>query len=298
MSSIKTVALNGASGSLGAVILRKLLDTGKFNVTVLRRTGSETTYPEGANVVDVDYSSHESLVAALKGQDAVISAISGVWETQIALIDAAVAAGVKRFLPSEFGSDTENPKVRNLPMIGDKVKITDYVTEKSKTTGLTYTAVASNAFLDWGLEKDVILKTSDSKPLIVNGGNLPFSTTTLDTIGDAVVGVLTHPEETKNRHIRVHDMITTQNELLAIAKEVAPNRPWAQIDVDLDSWQAEAGARLAKGEFNMETVLPFLTSAIMAPGYGGEFKDTENKLLGIKEKTREDVVEIFKGLLK
>ncbi len=35
---------------------------------------------------------------------------------QINVINAAIAAGIKRFIPSDFGSDTTNPKACALPV--------------------------------------------------------------------------------------------------------------------------------------------------------------------------------------
>jgi len=47
------------------------------------------------------------------------------------LIDAAKAAGVKRFVPSEFGSDTTNPKVLEiLGLLAEKKQAVDYLKTK------------------------------------------------------------------------------------------------------------------------------------------------------------------------
>lgn len=73
MSAIKNVAIAGASGNLGPVVFQKLVSSGKFNVRVLRRNGSSSTFPAGTDVVDVDFESIEDLTVALQGQDAVIA---------------------------------------------------------------------------------------------------------------------------------------------------------------------------------------------------------------------------------
>ena len=60
-------------------------------------------------MIRANYDSAKSLKAAFQGQDAVISLVGGTaLGDQNKLIDAAIAAGVKRFLPSEYGSDTTN----------------------------------------------------------------------------------------------------------------------------------------------------------------------------------------------
>ncbi len=173
----------------------------------------------------------------------------------------------------------------------------NHIIETSKTTDLTYTFVSNNAFLDWGLEQNFLLSTSNSKPILVNGGDLLFSATTLASIGDAVVGVLSHPAETKNRSVHIHDLVTSQNQLLVLAKQVASEKVWEPIVVNLDDLVAKADARLAKGLFDLETFAPYLMRAVLDPNYGGKFEQTDNELLGVKGKTDQDVIEIFKKLL-
>lgn len=299
MTTLKNVVLAGASGNVGTVVLAALVSSGKFNVTVFSRAGSKSTFPEGTKVVEVDYNSLDSLTSALTGQDAVVSTFaSEALGGQNTLIDAAAAAGVKRFLPSEFGSNLDNPKARQLPVFGFKVQTQEYLIAKAKETGITYTFVYNSAFLDWGLTYDFILKTSDSKPNLVNGGDLEFSATALGTVGEGVVGVLTHPEETKNRAVYLSDIIVTQNKLLAIAKKVAPNRPWETQVLNLDEMTAAADERLKKQLFDVETFFPYLFRAIFDPAYGGKFEKTDMELLGLKGKTEEDIEGYFKVLLK
>lgn len=298
MSAFKNVAIAGAAGSLGSAVFKQLAAS-DLKVRVLRRLGSKSTYPAGTDVVDVDFESVDSLKAALEGQDAVVATLaSESIAAQQTLIDASVAAGVKRFIPSDFGSNLDNPKTRALPVYMQKVKIQEYLVEKSKVTGLSYTVVYNSAFLDWGLQKGFILKTSDGKPTIIDGGDLEFSATTLKTIGDAVVALMAHPEETKNRAVYIEDIKVTQNKLLALAKKVAPEKSWQPQHVKLDDMVAAADARLAQGLFDMQTFAPYLFRAVLDPAYGGNFTKTDNELLGVRGKTEQDIIDILEPLLK
>lgn len=262
-ATLKNAAIVGAAGDVGSVILDKLVGSGKFNVKVLRRPGSKLSVPAGIDVAEVDFTSLDSLKSALAGQDAVISAVGTAGlESQLLLVDAAASAGVKRFIPSDFGADLENPKARQLPVFGLKVKVENHLIETAKTTGLTYTFVFNNAFLDYGISHDFVLSTSNSKPILVDGGDLLFSTTSLPSVGDAVVGILSHPAETKNRAVRIHDLVTSQSKLLALAKQAAPTKAWEPVTVRLDDMVAKADERLAKGLFGPETFGPYLTRSI------------------------------------
>lgn len=98
------------------------------------------------------------LTEAFKDQDAVVVASSTVSITveqkgnvTHRLVDAAVAAGVKRFIPSEFGGNNLDPRVRDwVPIYAAKAKSLEYLIEKVKESKtLTWTSVATGSWLDW-----------------------------------------------------------------------------------------------------------------------------------------------------
>jgi len=74
---------------------------------LIQDTSSENGSP-GVTLRIVDYSNKNDLVEALKGIHTVLSFINQSVDpgnkSQKSLIDASVAAGVKRFAPSEYGS--------------------------------------------------------------------------------------------------------------------------------------------------------------------------------------------------
>jgi nucleoside-diphosphate-sugar epimerase len=298
MSAIKNVTLVGGSGRLGTFVLDKLLASNKFNVQVLKRAGSSSTYAAGIKVVEADFADLESLKAAFQGQDAVASIIgdAGVLSQKL-MVDAAVAAGVKRFLPSNFGSNMTNPNSRMLPVFAPKVIVEDYLIEKSKTTELTYTFVYVGGFTDFGIENKVIMDFSKYRPTLFNDGDSQFSTTSMPTVGDAVVGVLTRPVETQNRPVYVSEIIISQNQLLSVAKQIAPSKPWAPVTVDLDVLVVNAKERFAQGQHDLPTVIPILLKSILDPEFGVKFIENDNELLGIKVKTGEYLVELITPLI-
>ena len=64
-------------------------------------------------------------------------------------IDAAIEAGVKRYMPSEFGL---NNLIGKATVLGDifanKAKLLEYLRSKEET-GLTWTGLATGSLLDW-----------------------------------------------------------------------------------------------------------------------------------------------------
>ena len=116
------IVLAGATGDLGFRIAQSLLNRGAV-VRALVRPGN--TKPEvtslrdlGAEIIEVDFNSETVLTKACAGAACVVSAVSGLRDVivngQKRLLDAAVAAGVSRFIPSDYSIDyTKLPKGSN-----------------------------------------------------------------------------------------------------------------------------------------------------------------------------------------
>lgn len=109
----KVIVVAGGTGNLGEKIVKNLLQKGA-EVRVLVRSESDINKINhlksiGAEVLMVDMSDITALSAVCKNADCVVSALSGLREviidTQIVLLDAAVAAGVPRFIPSDYSLD-------------------------------------------------------------------------------------------------------------------------------------------------------------------------------------------------
>lgn len=91
------IALIGATGMAGSRILEELVSRGHYVKAIARQTHK---VPETKLVMteDIDLNDHDSLVAALKGQDAVISAVRFQGLDINALLNAIRDSKVKRYL--------------------------------------------------------------------------------------------------------------------------------------------------------------------------------------------------------
>ena len=117
-----TIVVAGATGNLGGRIVRALLARGT-GVRALVRHGAapdriERLRAPGVTVVGADPRSAAEVRAACAGASCVVSALAGlrsvIVDAQTALLDAAVAAGVPRFIPSDFSIDfTRLPRGEN-----------------------------------------------------------------------------------------------------------------------------------------------------------------------------------------
>src|SRR5688572_26429792 len=107
------ILVAGATGNLGGRIVASLLAKG----AVARDIARLATDPEklrkleqqGVQVIVADMQSAAEVTKACEGVSCVVSALSGLREVVIdiqkVLLDAAVSAGVPRFIPSDFSID-------------------------------------------------------------------------------------------------------------------------------------------------------------------------------------------------
>lgn len=145
------VAVAGGSGQVSREIIDALLLSRKHEITVLSRKKAPTTHttPE-VHWQTVDYNDKSGLVNALRGTHTLLSFVQTLSDpdqkSQKNLIDAAIAAGVKRFAPSEYGSKT----TVDMPWQHGKEEIRNYLEEVNKKGDiLEYTLFQPGLLLDY-----------------------------------------------------------------------------------------------------------------------------------------------------
>ena len=107
------IVVAGATGNLGGRIVKALLEQGA-SVRALVRHGTVRDKVErleqlGVTIARVDMNAVSQVRPACSGAACVVSALAGlrdvIVEAQTVLLDAAVKAGVPRFIPSDFSID-------------------------------------------------------------------------------------------------------------------------------------------------------------------------------------------------
>lgn len=237
-----------------------------FEVQAFTRKGSTDAVKPNlgdAQILEIDYSSQQELQAALRGQDAVISTLGDTASAVFAqkgLIEASILTGVKRFIPSEFGSDTMHEKVRAFPFFADKLKHQQLLKRAAdECEDFTYSIIITGPFLDWGLSVVPFIINIGSRSAqgtigrcllmcqridrlmtsaVFDGGDVPFSTTRVTTLATAVVATLQKSKSTKNRTLYIHDGIVSQNQLIA-RSEAYGNVEFVREHVDTKALEKE-----------------------------------------------------------
>ena len=161
MTDRPVIALAGAGGDLGGRIAKALAARGADVRALVRRGLKDNELLRikalGATPVSADTASIADMAHAVTGAACVISALNGVRDVMIGrqgvLLDAAVKAGVPRFIPSDFASDfTKTPpgRNRNYDLRREFMKIVD-------AAPIEATSILNGAFLDMlGAEMPVI----------------------------------------------------------------------------------------------------------------------------------------------
>jgi uncharacterized protein YbjT (DUF2867 family) len=147
-----TIAVAGATGNLGGRIASALLERGA-DVRALARASTASDKiakleQRGVQVTRADMSNPSELAAACAGTSCVVSALLGLRDVlvdaQSALVDAAAAAGVPRFIPSDYSIDfTKLPagENRNLDLHRD-------FREHLERTPIASTSILNGAFTE------------------------------------------------------------------------------------------------------------------------------------------------------
>lgn len=168
-----------------------------FAVTALTRDTSKTSFSSGVQVTEVDYESVDSLVSAFRGHDVVISALGpAMLGAQTRLIDRrwCPTVATMRVRLRHHQSQSKSTSVLRSKASGRGVSASS-----GKRSAITYTNIMTGPFLDWCIMVGLILNAKQRSIELYDGGDRPFSITTLKSIGKAVAAALKKPEESKNK---------------------------------------------------------------------------------------------------
>ena len=169
----------GATGTLGRQVVRRALDEGHQVRCFVRNPRKATFLKEwGAEIVQGDLTSPETLPPALEGITAIIDAATSRpadsltikqvdWDGKVSLIQAAVAAGVERFV---FFSILDAENFSHVPLMEIK-RCTELFLAES---GLNYTILQPCGFLQ-GLIGQYAIPILDAQAVWITGDSSPIA---------------------------------------------------------------------------------------------------------------------------
>ncbi|KAI8321306.1 NAD(P)-binding protein [Martensiomyces pterosporus] len=228
VASHTRVAVVGTGGYAG-LILKALLRSGSFTTVraITRKLASPNVDKEmrlrelqslGAEVVEYEDKTIDAFKAAFSGIDTVISAVSILGTAdQLPMIDAAIQAGVRWFIPSEFG--VAHYPSKWMPFEGPlavKREVQEYLVRQAQPKGLAYTIVYTGLALDYLDPRVIGLKLTRRSATLVGRGGTPISFTCTSDVIRLIVDVVKRPQEMKNRTIRYAGSTSNMRELVKL----------------------------------------------------------------------------------
>jgi hypothetical protein len=215
-------------------------------------------------------------------------------------INAAISAGVKRIVPSEFSTNLENELSRALPIVTNKIEIRKYVEDIAKEGMIEWTSINNGPFFlsviwlsGWmgpGVKSKVTVLHDDGEKIVC--------TTTLERIGEGVAKSLL-PEyavKTRNKAVYVYSAAMSERKMTRLAEKFS-GLNFEEKKSNIETVTREAFESLEKGDKSkmMNFYIPFC----LGERYGGDFRYmAANEMLGLKELTDTEQEEIVKMWLK
>ncbi|KAF2461303.1 NmrA-like family protein [Lineolata rhizophorae] len=291
----KNILIVGAGGSLGSNLLQGLLAEPTFTVTALQRASSKSQLPASLPIITIpdDYPK-EQLVATFTGRDVVVNAMtSTAVGEQKRFIDAAMAAGVRHYVASEYGLNNLNPAARSLsPVFDEKGRIREYLMAQEGKSAMTWTAIACGMWIKWSMRHDFLgMHIPERRFVLWDEGRGKLSCTTMENTVLALRRALLKPDETANRCLYVSDFAISQAELFAEIERQAQGEKWTRETVNSEEYIRDAKKRYDHGD--MKAVYDLIETGFVTGKYGGHLEaenKLDNELLGLPKNSFEDVV--------
>lgn len=286
-----------ATGLVGTAVLDALSKSGHFQISVLSRKPTIQGNDEIATILPsvrhsvVDYEDINALVEALRGQDAVVSTIGKVstGKAQQNLVDASVAAGVRHFIPSEFGADMKDSTIAAFPIYQSKVTLERYLEQRATQSSLCYTYIYNNIIFEFGLRTGSIIDIKNRRIHLYDGGQHLFTSARLCTIGLAVVEILLRPTLFANKAVRIGDIQTSQQKILDSARKLMPDEQWTVLHVDTKQLVQDVQPDIAAHNFNFRVFSAYATRGAFGSDLNGCYKEMDNDLLGIRPRSEPEI---------
>lgn len=226
---VENVLVIGATGHLGQYLVPALLERGKKVHLLFRKT----TLAEKAGLIDQfrhrgaiihegDLHDEESLTRAMIGIEAVVSAVGGEQVLdQARLLEPMKKAGIKHFIPSEYGIPVESVKEGRSGLIDMRRSFQQQI----KESGISYTIIAANAFASYwavGLGQLGPSAPSMSSVNVFGTGDIKAHIITPQDVA-RVTALAIDDDRTENKTVGIFPSSNsfTQSELITLWEEIS-----------------------------------------------------------------------------
>ncbi len=191
------IAVAGATGDLGGRIVKALVRRGAKVRAIVRPGMTATDLGDltaiGAEIVSADPGDAKAMTTACAGSACVISALIGlsdvVIDRQGLLLDAAVAAGVPRFIPSDFAADFTKTK----PGLNRNFDLRRTFMARADAAPIRVTSILNGAFMDMLGAEMPIIQPGIHRVLYWHDADQVLDFTTKDNVADYTAAAALDP---------------------------------------------------------------------------------------------------------
>lgn len=247
----KNILIFGATGLIGTHITSAILaaaPTHDWSIAIFTSPSTAASKSQlladlaarGAEILTGDITSAADIRSAYArngGIDTVVSCLGRpVIDKQNLLIELAdQTSSVRRFLPSEYGTDieydvTSKDEKPHQMKLGVRATI-----RQCKDLEHTFVVTGPYGDADAGLylsasgkraQEAGVFDVANRRAVVIGDGKRRISLTTMRDVGKLVVAALLHLDETKNRAIKVNSFTTTPLELVKEFERQTRGQPW------------------------------------------------------------------------
>jgi nucleoside-diphosphate-sugar epimerase len=220
------IVLAGAAGDLGTRIAKALIARGAVVRALVRPDVSAADRTRlialGLTLETADPTDVTALAAAMTGATCVVSALNGLYEVivgrQSVLLNAAVKAGVPRFIPSDYSEDFTKTKLgdnRNLDLRREFMDLAD-------RAPIQVTSILNGAFMDMLGAEMPIIQPKINRVLYWINADQPLDFTTKDDVA-AYVAAAAMDGDTP-RFLRIAGETLTARDIANVLSDVTQTR--------------------------------------------------------------------------
>ena len=223
----KTIAIIGATGQVGAPLTLNLLEMGHDVIAISRSLSSgvseklKVLKEQGARVAEVSDMRNQAMIEdVIKGADVLVCAVPGdqtvINELEPIWLEAALNAGVSRFVPTEFGCHTRSLDYGDGVLFDCKKDFH----EKLFKSGIDWTLIYTGGIFDYFLPNLRFFR----KITTFGAMTLPIYVHEIEDIGRISALAITD-DRTVNKCIQLDYNVLTQVEMLDLLKKHHPRAP-------------------------------------------------------------------------
>ena len=222
----RSIVLVGGSGDLGGRIARSLVDRGA-HVRALVHSGTfgekrDRLSTLGVTVIEVNFDDPEELADACRGAACVVSALNGLRPVIIGMqgriLQAAVASGVPRFIPSDFSLDY----TRTRPGDNRNMDLRREFMAQIDSMPIRPTSILNGAFTDMLTGQAPIVLHGIRRILYWGDADQPIDFTTKDDVARYTAAAALDPDAP--RYLRIAGDVVTPRSLADTMTQVTGKR--------------------------------------------------------------------------